>query len=154
MKRRSPFVCWLCIVTYFWVAMGIAEAAQLDAVMMQHSRSSVIVDSSSDATLVIHHVGHRDTHEPHGAESNDRLLASNDSTADPLADHVINLNCSQEFSGLTVKDIKPPQLLALAAICNSAVACWSAARPVTSRPAINSIPNPNTASIKLARLRI
>ena len=146
---------WLCIVAYFWAATGIAEAAQLDTVISQHSQSSVIVDSSSDARLVIHHVGHRDAHEPHSVDSNDRLVAPINVTGVPHVDHVINLNCSQEFSGLTAKDVKAPQLLALAAKSDSVMSCWAASCPsMPTRPIALQIRNSNTASIKLTRLRI
>lgn len=149
MKRPSPLVVWLSLCAYFWAALGVAEAAQIDAVVAGHAQQSIMIDASVADELLVHHLGHRDGHEPHASA----CVQSTDACAVD-ADHVIKLGDDHTLSGPLAKSAAAATLTALAACVGAMVCAWAPRAQLLPAPSIPVSRNSSTASVKLARLRI
>lgn len=138
--------------------MGIAEAVQINAVFSHQGRSSLIVDATQNDRLVVHHIGHRDVHEPDAIDGVQSENVTAQGTGHAHADHVIKLTCSQEFSGLVSTDartagIHPPMVAAIASV-NSFAGLTAAPRWQPRSAIVLPIRNSSLASVKLTQLRI
>ena len=78
----------LCLLSYLWASTCVANVStcvtnvlQVHQLQLQEPRAEIILDEINDS-LIIHHLGHKDQHEP---------LAKSISQAD--GDHVVKLAC-------------------------------------------------------------
>lgn len=149
MKRPSPIAIWFSLCAYFWAALGVAEAAQVEAVVARHAQQSIMIDASAADELLVHHLGHRDGHEPHA----NVCVQSSDACALD-ADHVIKLGDDHALSGPLAKSVATVKLTALAT-CVGTIVGIDAPRPqVLPQSFLSVTRNSSTATVKLARLRI
>ena len=80
----------LCLLSYLWVSSGVANVLQVQLASAQEPTARIIVDENSHS-LIVHHQGHRDQHEPQAAD-----------TLQTHSDHVIKLACTHpDFSGFS-----------------------------------------------------
>jgi hypothetical protein len=71
----------LCLLSYMWASTCIANVLQMHQFSQQEPNTELIVDQINDS-LIVHHHGYRDQHEPQ---------AKLDQKAD--SDHVVKLAC-------------------------------------------------------------
>lgn len=80
----------LCLLSYLWVSTGIANAMQVQHASAAEPTARIIVDETRHS-LIVHHLGHRDQHEPKASE-----------TTANHSDHVVKLSCAHpDFSALS-----------------------------------------------------
>lgn len=82
----------LCLLSYLWVSTCLGDVLWVRHFSLQEPHSQIIYDEDNDS-LIVHHKGHRDQHEPQVQQN---LKVS--------SDHVIKLVCLHEdLSSLTAK---------------------------------------------------
>jgi hypothetical protein len=59
-----------CLLAYAWAAFGIGDFALVRGVLHHHADARVILSPGAQGTLTVHHVGHRDAHEPFNLADN------------------------------------------------------------------------------------
>ncbi len=80
----------LCLLSYLWVSTGVANVLQVHRASVQEPSARIIVDESSHS-LIVHHPGYRDQHDPKGADH-----------VQTHSDHVVKLACDHaNFAALT-----------------------------------------------------
>ena len=75
----------------------MGDTALINAVIDVHAQDSILIEPAPDAELIVHHVGHRDAHEPHAIDHGDHPTH---------ADHVLKLDSEKQASGFLAKDFK------------------------------------------------
>ncbi len=81
MYASRMVVQMLCLLSYLWASTCIANVVQMRQFNQQEPSSELIVDQIN-SSLIVHHQGHRDQHEPKA-----KLNQKADS------DHVVKLAC-------------------------------------------------------------
>ncbi len=102
MKHRLRFVHWFCLVAYTWAATCMGENLVIHSFVTEHPGASIVFEATQNHTLVIRHAGQHDTHEPNAVATANSVPGH--------ADHVLNLDCTQQSSTLAAKEFKPGKL--------------------------------------------
>ena len=91
----------LCLLSYLWTSTCLGNVLLVNQLIQQDSYPQIIVMDAANDSLIVHHKGHRDQHEP---QAQDNRQASNEHEH---GDHVVKIVCvDHQPSGLTAK----PQL--------------------------------------------
>ncbi len=155
MKSQYKHPLWFCLVAYLWTATGMSDAASLNTLVNQHGRGSIVVETAADAQLIVHHVGHRDAHEPHAIDAEDRQYRGDTIHGHSHADHVLNLERTKPTNRFLAKDLKVPkfsngELLAVA----PAIDQLHSGSTLFATPTVGPSRNSALAFVKLAQLRL
>lgn len=141
----------LCLLSYLWASTCLGDVLWVHHFSLQEPQSQIIFNEVNDS-LIVHHKGHRDQHEP---QAPDNLKVS--------SDHVIKLICLHEdLSSLTAKpshskvqDIEilfeylPPPTVSYTTLAQTLLV---AQQPPPTPPPISR--NSSVAIVQLTRLRI
>lgn len=111
MKSRYRSIGWLCLVAYLWAATGLSDAVSLKTLVNEHGHGSIVFEPAADAELIVHHVGHRDAHEPHTIDTAYKQCEGDTSQGHSHADHVLKLDGTKQTNGFLAKDLKVPKFL-------------------------------------------
>ena len=96
MKRRYRFTHGFCLVAYLWTATGLSQATFVNTLINTHARASVLLETAPDDEWFLHHVGHRDAHEPNAIDHERHA-------ADQAAEHSRTLLEKSRFEGQELK---------------------------------------------------
>ena len=156
MKRRYRFTHGFCLVAYLWTATGLSQATCVSTLINTHARASVLLETAPDDEWFLHHVGHRDAHEPNAIDHERHAATSSTACSDSRADHVMKFDGNAQASAPIAKDFKSPKL----PLASLLVATAFVDQPV---PPHLSIPdataqvgsrNTSLAFVKLTQLRL
>ncbi|TQC96293.1 hypothetical protein FK216_12570 [Moraxellaceae bacterium AER2_44_116] len=77
----------LCLLSYLWTSTCLGNALLVNQLIQQDPHPQIIVMDAANDSLIVHHKGHRDQHEP---QAQDNRQASNEHEH---SDHVVKLVC-------------------------------------------------------------
>ncbi len=97
---RSRYYLLFALLTYLWCATGLDRLASVSGVLSNESNSSFVMANDQPGQLVIHHVGHRDAHEPTVQDAGD-----GHDDAHGHDDHVVPY-CDDSASATLAKEAK------------------------------------------------
>ena len=81
MYASRMVVQMLCLLSYLWASTCVTNVLQVHQLQLQEPKAEIIVDELNES-LIIHHQGYKDQHEP---------LAKSNKQVD--SDHVVKLAC-------------------------------------------------------------
>ena len=156
MKHRSRFARWFCLMAYLWTATGLSQATFVSALIDTHPRASVIIEAAPDGELLLHHIGHRDAHEPNAIDHEHPATAGMAECCGSHADHVVKLDGEAQRGAPSAKDSKSPPSLPASLFAAKAFADSLTPPRLPSPDATAQIASRNTslAFVKLTQLRL
>ncbi len=155
MRIHRPRIYWFCLLAYLWSATGMANMALVTALLDNHPSAPVVVMTGQQDEVIIHHLGHRDVHEPTVVDTQDDAGLRAGDTRHLHSDHVLKLDADLGGNGPVSKHSKlfdplPAKLLGMAPrlIFTNALAVRD------FFPTRSPIRNSAVAVVQLTRLRI
>ena len=154
MKHRLRFVHWFCLVAYTWAATCMGENLVIHSFVAEHPGASIVFEATPNQTLVVHHAGHRDAHEPNAVDNDEHNAIATANSVHGHADHVLNLGCTQLSATLITKDFKPGKLSAGLPTATSLIVKPAAlgTMPLYTDPP--PTPNSRIAFVRITQLRL
>lgn len=155
MRIHRTRVYWLCLLAYLWSATGMSNVALMTALVDNHLSVPVVVITGPDDQVIVHHVGHRDVHEPTVVDTHEDAGHLVGDTSHAHSDHVLKLDSDPGGNGSVSKDhmlsnLLPAKLLGIAPrpTVTVSVACRD------FFPARSAVRNSTIAIVQTTRLRI
>lgn len=158
MRIHRKRIYWFCLLTYLWSATGLISIATVSAITNDHTSGQVVVIAGQDDEVIVHHVGHRDIHDPTANDAND----ANDTTGQMArdadhghSDHVLKLDSESDGNGSFPTAHKFTNLLAGKLLCVAPHVMISATVVALDfLPAHITVRNSSIAIVQMTRLRI
>ncbi len=155
MRIHRQRVYWFCLLAYLWSATGMGNVALIAALVSNHLTAPVVVVTGQDDEVIVHHVGHRDVHEPTAVDTQDNSGRLAGEAHHEHSDHVLKLASDTYGKGPAFKDDTLSSVLSaklLGVAPRPAVSIASASRDFF--PARSAVRNSTVAFVQITRLRI
>ncbi|NQD37929.1 hypothetical protein HPT27_12935 [Permianibacter sp. IMCC34836] len=146
MRRYRPYLLF-ALLTYLWCATGLDRLATLHSVTASEPADTVLMATEQARQLVVHHVGHRDAHEPAVADNADPL-DDTDAASHGHGDHVVTYCDDDSEQATTGKDSKLNNVTPVA-LPTPVATTFACTRHLASR--LTSEPVQRRASAEFAR---
>ena len=153
--KSSRFVHLLCLFAYLWASTGVAETLLVHTTIAEHAGTAIVFEPTADNEVLIHHVGHRDAHEPDAIDHEDEGYQSLTAHSEKHSDHVLKLHGADQSVALAAADFKLSKIPAHAIVSVLPTLHYSALTPIL----LNAAQPPPTrnsriAFVQLSQLRI